>query len=356
MKKIVQLSTVFTLFLLNNKVNAQITVTSANMPLSGDTIRYSSCNPALINYSTTGINIYWNYDTLVPQGQGLYDYVPAYLTPYAFYFMGGDYGLKIADSVGFSTYKFYDVYDFYKNSTSFFETKGIGFKYSGIPLAATYNPSDKIYSFPINYLNHDSTPYKVTVALTSTVSYTQFGYRITDVDGWGVIKTPYDSVACLRLISTTYGKDSINYNGIYGFANPNVQRSYKWISTTEKIPVLELDGTYTGGNFVPNQARYHDKFRNFAGIKQVTGNNEQINVYPNPAKDILNVECLILNGNAQPLTLSISDMLGNTVKQFIIHNSKFIIDIAGLPKGCYYYRVTTKDATQVATGKVIVIN
>src|ERR1017187_606994 len=124
MKKIVQLSTLFALFLLNNKVNAQITITSANMPLSGDTIRYSSCNPTSVTYSVTGANIYWNDSALVSTGQGLYDYLPASATPYFFYFLGGDYGLKIADSIGFSTYKFYDVFDFYKNSTSFFETKG----------------------------------------------------------------------------------------------------------------------------------------------------------------------------------------------------------------------------------------
>ncbi|MHB8260554.1 MAG: hypothetical protein ACYDCN_01945 [Bacteroidia bacterium] len=268
MKKTVQLSIVFSLLLLNNKVNAQITVTSANMPLSGDTIRYSNCNPASVTYSLTGANVYWNDSTLVPQSQGVYNYTPASATPYFFYFMGGDYGLKVADSIGVSTFKFYDVYDFYKNSTSFFETKGIGFKYSGIPLAATYSTPDKIYSFPLTYLRHDSTPYKVAVTLTTNVTYTQLGYRINDVDGWGTIKTPYESVACLRLVSTTYGKDSINYNG-FPITVPNVQRSYKWISTTEKIPVLELDGTYTGGTFVPNQARYRDKFINFAGISQL---------------------------------------------------------------------------------------
>jgi hypothetical protein len=350
MKKLIQLSILFALILFSFKAKAQITITNANMPASGDTIRYSSCKPSSVNYTVTGANVFWNYDTLVPTGQGLYNYTPASATPYAFYFLGGDYGLKIADSIGVATYKFYNVYDFYKNTTAAFETKGIGFTYSGFPLAATYNPVDKIYVFPLNYLNHDSTPYKVTVALTSTVSYTQFGYRITDVDGWGVIKTPYDSVACLRLISTTYGKDSINYNG-FGFANPNVQRSYKWMSVTEKIPVLELDGTYTGGNFVPTQARYRDKIRSFAGIKQITETNIKISLYPNPTSGDL----YIYSSSTDVLTINIYDVSGVLVETYKTNGMITKASMQNLSKGCYFYNTSTKDGALISTGKIIII-
>ncbi len=351
MKKILQLSILFSLFLVH-KTNAQITVTNANMPASGDTIRYSNCRPSSINYSFTGANIFWDYDTLVPQSQGIYDYTPATSTPYFFYFTGGDYGLKIADSIGFATYKFYNVYDFYKNTAAAFETKGIGFTYSGFPLAATYNPVDKIYVFPLNYLNHDSTPYKVTVALTSTVSYSQFGYRITDVDGWGVIKTPYDSAACLRIVSTTYGKDSINYSG-FGFANPNVQRSYKWVSIYEKIPMLEIDGTYTGGNFAPNKAFYRDGLvRTFAGIKPVTDISNEISVYPNPT----NGDLFICTKSPDVSIINLFDVSGLLVASYKASGIVTKVSTQGLAKGCYYYSVNSTDAKQVVSGKVIVIN
>ncbi len=354
MKKILHLSILFALFLFTNKANAQITITYTNMPASGDTIRYSTCKATSVNYTVTGANITWNYDTLVPTGQGLYDYTPASATPYFFYFTGGDYGLEIADSIGFATYEFHNVYDFYKNTASAFETKGMGFTYSGLPLEATYNPADQIYVFPLIYLNHDSTPYKVTVALTTTVSYSQFGYRITDVDGWGTISTPYDTaVPCIRVVSTTYGKDSIHY-GTFGFATPDVQRSYKWLSLTEKIPVLELDGTYnaSSGAFTPTSAKYRDEYRYFAGIKQIVGVTSQVSVYPNPTSGDLYIHTNSLDVS----TINLYDVNG---VQVAVYNTTGIItkvSMQSLSKGFYYYRVSTKDGTQAATGKVIVIN
>ena len=77
------------------------------------------------------------------------------------------------------------------------------------------------------------------------------------------------------------------------------------------------------------------------GIKQYA-TNTQISIYPNPAKDIVNVECSIVNENIE---IIITDMLGNIV----IHNSEFIthnlaLDVSALPAGVYFVR--TGSSTQ----------
>ena len=47
------------------KINAQITITSANMPSSGDTIRYSNASLASVgDYTATGSNYNWDFSTL----------------------------------------------------------------------------------------------------------------------------------------------------------------------------------------------------------------------------------------------------------------------------------------------------
>lgn len=350
MKKIISLSILSALFLFN-KTNAQIVVTHTNMPAMGDTIRYSNVKTNSVNYSLTGTNFFWNYDTLVPVNQGMYNYTPASSTPYAFYFVG-DYGLKIADSIGAATLKFYNVYDFYKNTTAAFETKGMGFTYSGFPIGANYSTPDQIYVFPLTYANHDSTLYKVSIAPTSTLSYTQYGYRITDVDGWGVIKTPYDSVPCIRVVSTAYGKDSINYSG-FPITIPDVQRSYKWLSLTEKIPVLELSGPYTGGNFTPNVARFRDGLlRSFAGIKQVADASTKVSVYPNPT----NGDLYIYTNSSDASTIHLFDVSGVLVASYKTTDIVTKVSTQNLPKGYYFYRIDTKESKQAATGKIIVID
>ncbi|MHB8260756.1 MAG: T9SS type A sorting domain-containing protein [Bacteroidia bacterium] len=87
-----------------------------------------------------------------------------------------------------------------------------------------------------------------------------------------------------------------------------------------------------------------------AGIAKYTTNNT-ISIYPNPAKEMLNVELGIINENT---TLQITDMLGNTVKQFSIHNSPFQISVADLSEGVYTLQISTSSNLQINKKVVIV--
>ncbi|MBC7863078.1 MAG: T9SS type A sorting domain-containing protein [Bacteroidia bacterium] len=342
---------IFTFIVKITLSQSPITLTSATMPGSGDTIWYSNCNPNSVDITTTGAAMFWNYDTLVPVSQGRYDYLSSLLTPYAFYFFGfNQYGLKIADSVGFGTFKFYDVYNFFKKTSASFATEGTGFKYQGIPLASNYSNNDEIYTFPLDYQDHDSTTYKVTTQLGTTIYYSQVGYRINDVDGWGSIKTPYDSVACLRLVSTQYGIDSINFNG-FGFSFPNIQRSYKWVSVTEKIPMLEVSGPYQGGNFNPIMARYRDNFLNLNGvgineIQQDAGTK----VFPNPASN----ELYVFSKNPEAASVNIYNLTGALVATFQLKDIVSSFSTAELSNGCYFYSVKNKRSEEISSGKIMI--
>lgn len=330
---------------------AQITITSANMPGSGDTIRYSACRPNSINTSTAGTNVFWNYDTLQSLNQGVYQYKAAFQTPYAFYFVGpNQYGLKIADSVGFSTYKFYDIYNFFKKTSSAYTVEGTGFKYNNIPLASQYSDEDELYSFPLSYLDHDSTTYKVTVQLGTGLYYTQVGYRINDVDAWGTIKTPYDSVACIRLVSTSYGKDSINFNG-FPFTYPNVQRSYKWMSVTEKIPMLEVQGAYNSGNgtFTPVLARYRDNMLP-VGMSELKLNTGIIKVFPNPATD----EAYVFVKDVEASSIKFYSVAGQEVLSGNVSGNMTAVSLSTLANGIYFYSVANEKGAVIASGKITV--
>lgn len=330
---------------------SQITITSSSMPSSGDTIRYSTTNPANITYASSGANYFWDYSTLTMLRQDLYEYKAASSTPYGFYFIGlNKYGLKMADSIGVGTFQFKDVYNFFQKTTSVFKTEGIGFKYNNIPLAGYYSDDDELYQFPLNYLDRDSSNFAFSVSIGTGISYSQRGYRINEVDGWGSIRTPYDSVACLRLISTLYGIDSINFNGI-GFSFPNIQRSYKWLSTNEKIPVLEISGQYQNNNFNPNQVRYRDIYRTNVGLQIVENNGESI-VYPNPSNGLFTV---YLNENKSGI-ISIADLTGKKIYTSNCNAGKNSIDLntLNLSKGVYLISVID-DSKNILLQKKLVI-
>jgi type IX secretion system substrate protein len=85
-----------------------------------------------------------------------------------------------------------------------------------------------------------------------------------------------------------------------------------------------------------------------AGINKLTYNNN-IAIYPNPTKGMLNVELGILNENT---TLQITDMLSNTVKQIKVQNSQFTIDVSDLNEGVYNILI---ENSQFKTNKRLVI-
>ncbi len=337
MKKLTSIAIcpIFLLCTIHLLAQSPISITSSNMPGQNDTIRYSTANPLSINVAITGANTTWNFDTLTATGQGLYEYKSAVLTPYAFYFLGlNKYGLKMTDSIGAGTFTFKEVYNFFKKTTADFQAEGIGFKYSGIPLAAYYTDPDEIYSFPLNFSDRDSSTFAFSLQLGTGISYTQKGYRINQVDGWGQIKTPYGTANCLRLVSTTYSKDSINYNGI-GFSFPNNQRSYKWLSATEKIPMLEVSGSYTANNFVPGQARFRDKIKQFTGITVNTDNAISL-PHPNPATGLVFLQSL------QPIqAIEVLDLNGKLVygEKFNSPQKTLNINLSHLSNGVYFLKM-----------------
>ncbi|MHB8259182.1 MAG: NHL domain-containing protein [Bacteroidia bacterium] len=89
-------------------------------------------------------------------------------------------------------------------------------------------------------------------------------------------------------------------------------------------------------------------------IQQITNSNA-VSIYPNPANTIINVgvpsgSLGIMNENT---TLQITDMLGNTVKQFIIHNSSFTISVSDLAEGVYNVSISSNEG--VVNKRVVIV-
>ncbi len=83
-------------------VSGQVTITATDMPVAGDTLRYSNVNPTNtgINTSVAGADLAWNY-ILTPVSQSVDTYQTAIsVNPlYALTVGTTAYGYKIADSI-----------------------------------------------------------------------------------------------------------------------------------------------------------------------------------------------------------------------------------------------------------------
>ncbi|NQW42332.1 MAG: T9SS type A sorting domain-containing protein [Bacteroidetes bacterium] len=274
---------IFTILSLVSILNgfSQISITSADMPTKGDTIRYSVSPTGTLDFRTNGANYNWDYSLLGLSSQDVYKYLALASTPYSSLVLSGmpfgAFGYKIADSIGGGGTSFKDIYNFYEKTSVAWNAVGTAFT---IPLGGTpiktggvYSDKDEIFKFPLNYNDYDSTTFKVVtplgISFFNVGSFTQKGYRLTKVEGWGKITTPYATdISCLKVKSKVVEIDSLKL-AIPGqqpitVGFPVTRVEYKWLSKSEKIPVLEVIGTELGNTFTPTSIRYRDNYRKVA--------------------------------------------------------------------------------------------
>lgn len=330
-----------------------ITLSNSNMPASGDTLRYTSVSINSIgNYTQTGTNFAWDFSAVTSGTSGVRAYKPALATPYAIFFASfTGFAEKLPDlTVGGATgFGFTDYYNFYKKQSNpqAFIADGVGLTFSMVPLPSYYTDKDEIYNFPMTYPKYDSTTYKFTTPSMSLIPivYTSKGYRVTRVDGWGTVKTPYGTDNCLRLVSTVHGMDSIK-NTIFpiplGF--PNITRTYQWLTSTSKIPYFEVSGNVIGNNFIPSQARYRGYDKTAPppppGDVGVQGHSaDAFFFYPNPVNERLYL------GTIREASIKITDLGGRMVldlpKQDFSAESG--IDVHELARGLYVLTISKGD-------------
>jgi hypothetical protein len=355
------LFTITLFFICASSANSQISITGTNMPVSGDTVRFSNAQPSSVgNYTITGSNYNWNFSTIIPTGQAIRKFQPSTSTPYFFYFLPPQFGEKTLDSVpipslpiGFPSITIKNIYSYYRKTpvigpTTSFDAEGLGLTLSSIPVGATFTDNDELYNFPLNYLDRDSTTFNLTTPTSTLIPFTykKHGYRITQADGWGTITTPYGTANCLRVITTQFSIDTIKINALpspfnkFGF--PNYERRYQWLTLGEKIPYFEIIGTLIGTNFTPTQYRYRDVVRTFVGINEQT-QQIALSVFPNPTTNQFSI---IIPQNNQTVTGTLTDLQGKIVltQQFTKNNeivNQHQLNVSDLPKGIYILTLTT---------------
>ena len=253
-----------TILYIGNSYSQSITITTADMPASGDTIRYSS-SASVLNYDTTGAGMRWDYSSLMPNGQGVDSFLLAVaVNPlYALSFGLTDFGLKAAGTINLGTTSLSNIYNFYKNSSTKYTIEGTGVTYQGLPLASVYTIKDKVYQFPLQYGRVDTSAYEYKITVPTFATVHVIGTRYNQVDGWGTVLTPYDSFNCIRMKARTDEVDSITLTAFGGFtiATPRSTTTYQWLANGKKIPVLEVVGRVTGTTFAATQIRYIDRVR-----------------------------------------------------------------------------------------------
>jgi len=305
--------------------NAQITITSKNMPKAGDTVRVTAAIPANfpVGWRMPGANKTWDFSRLSTNGNQLREFKASFRTPYAFYFFN-QVGEKIADTLGGGPLTFTNVHNFYSTTNNVYKAEGLGYSVTGIPLAANYTDDDEIYQFPLEYNDSDVSTFrfKFDVPGQQLITYIQQGTRTNVVDAYGSIKTPFKTYNDAIRVKTIMNQVDTLVSPLGKTGIPRPQVIYKWLAQGEVVPVLEIRGTQAlGGSFTPTEVFFRDSLE---GAPDGGGNQNAfvsrmekeesscLRVFPVPSNDQLNINftCPTLVAINWPTTLTVYNAMG----------------------------------------------
>ena len=336
---------------------AQITITAADMPVWGDTLRFSSATAlgASVSAADSGAGIVWNYDDLVPTSQGLDQYrKPAEISPlYSFTLPTSCYGYKIADSIpgigliasGITISNLYTFFSSYITPSAY-AAEAFGATISGFPVGASYIVPDAWYLFPLTYNRNDSTDFYLKFGLASIATLKQKGYRKSRVDGWGTITTPYFTVpvSCIRVRSELHEIDSVSFDS-NTFGIPRVTVEYKYLVNGEHYPAVWATAIEVGGLEVVTGVKYRDVYRreldpNPVAVANTPADKTEASIYPNPAVD--GKATLSLPASWKSFYVDVFDMQSRKVASFA---NTVMLDLQPLPAGNYVARIISGSNT-----------
>ena len=337
--------------------NAQVSITANDMPVNGDTLRYSTtlATGFNINLNDTGANKVWSFDTLTPMLQRVDEYKsvlqvnPVYA---AVITSLTAYGYKVADTLGLGSsplpVSVTEVYTFFNKKTSpssRFVAEGFGARISGTPVPAVYSNEDEWYFFPLNYGNDDTSDFYLKVQVPSVGSLVQQGDRYTKVDAWGTIKTPFFTTPqnCIRVRTEVVAVDSVQVSPLPAIGVPRRTVDYKWLIPGEHYPALWITTTITGSTETITAVRYRDSYRPASIQDAVKGNTiSRLDIYPNPATDDIQIA---IPGNISVYTVEVYDMQGRVL--MLVKNEN-VINIAELVPGNYLVRLVYENGVGYA--------
>ncbi|MBA4304503.1 MAG: hypothetical protein C0424_09795 [Sphingobacteriaceae bacterium] len=323
--------------LVFSQLHAQPVFNRADMPVAGDSARVM--NAAAPSNLTARLNVVgaqkrWDFSDLQPSQSELVYFRGATETPYFFFILANAYGTKVADSINLLLLSLQNVYDFYNTTNARFAAVGRGVTVQGFPLPAQYTDADEVYFLPLQFGRRDTSTFAYGLNIPGTGGYNSRGGRLTEVDAWGELVTPFGTYQTLRVKSTLRIIDSISFNG-FNLALPlRTEIEYKWLTKGEKVPVLQIRGNSLFGLFTPTTVQYRYNLPRIVPPISVPVNPGEVVLYPNPTRELIFIAVSSLDRLEH---IQVFDEQGRVL--YDEPGSKSFIDVRDLRAGVYHMRL-----------------
>lgn len=332
-------------------ISAQITITNADLPSSGDMIQFSEAAVSTpVDLTLTGANYTWDFSTLQHISQDVDTFLSVFATPLIYNLVFGfnsNQATRGVDLSAFPQVPISDVYGFFNKSSNNYKQTGYGATISGITTPISFSSHDIIYDFPVNFGNIDSSDSNYSIVIPGLASAIGSQHRVNYVDGWGSITTPYGTFNALRIVSTLTGEDSIYLDTLgFGFSAPRqLTREYKWLASGQDIPILQINTTEVFGTETVSLIKYRDSLRVPTAINEVNVNDLQLTLSPNPSTGS---DVFLNSQSAKSADLNCSIY---TLEGQLVHQQKVTI-----PAGNQKVRLSSSDLNLISGTYIIYLS
>lgn len=338
------------LLLINYSVFSQISLTNVDFATGSDTVRMSQAQDDGFDFLSTGAGYVWDFSNLIPVSQQLKNFRPldgeptfiqviygtfAPLKYQASYFIEST-DVPIDQLSSFLPVPIEDIFQFTRVSQDSVTSVGYSMSIDGNNVPFKSDTIEKRYNLPVEYGNtHFSRGYTfVDFNPIMDAIWIQHRTRATEVDGHGIITTPYGTFNALRIKHDITEVDSLYMvlpviGGTWiPIPVPN-SHEYEWWANNEMEPILKITTNDILGTETITAIEYRDIYRGLdAGLEELA---MQFEICPNPA-----VNQLTITTTQRMSSAKIVDAAGKIVKtiEFDPVNSK-TIEVAELPNGIY---------------------
>lgn len=336
--------------------SAQITLNTSDFADGGDTVRMSSATDPAIDFLSTGANYTWDFSSLTAESQVLKNFNDLSGTSVLMQFLFGGFAppkyqatnytasndLPLDQFGSFLPINISEVNAVSKNSADSITSIGFSIVADGTEVPFKSDTIETRYKFPANFGDVYSSRGYTNLDLNPLFDaiWIQYRQRNSNIDGWGSITTPFGTFDALRMRHDIQEQDSL-YIGQFGqwieLPVP-VTTIYEWWATGELEPVLRITTTDFNGNVNVSGIEFRDSYDPL--IAATPELISDVNVYPNPAKDELN-----LDGFAVGSSYVVVSADGKLVKSGNIDFSSQILSLDDFQSGSYVLFVKNSDGT-----------
>jgi hypothetical protein len=320
---------------------SQVTLqTNTHRPVVGDTLKQyimdTSGFTSPMPNNVSGNNVTWNYSSIINTGTVI---TQAYVSPTAVASSTNFTGCNLVLSQGAGAYNYLKTVN---TPSAQLELLGLDFATFA---KITFTNSAILLKYPFSFGNSFTDPASGTFSAntgTSTINGSATGNFATQADGFGTLILGQQAIPnVLRLKSTQ------SFTLFQGFIPLGTIRSviYSYYDQNNKFPLFQVQ--YQTLSLIAQTPSTTASVRMNAGIPLLGLNEislyENINIFPNPACDFLNLNLEIIGD----YDMEILDMKGRTVLSERFYSNIHTADVRTLPDGVYMIRLRN-----IATDKI----